>query len=39
MKIIRHWKAVAFAVIVSLLLAGQPAVTFACETVGSHCGG
>ena len=38
MKRVNYWKAVAFVTIVALLMALQPAVTFAYESLG-HCGG
>jgi hypothetical protein len=38
MKRINNWKTIAFVSIVPLLIALQPAITYACEA-GSHCGG
>jgi hypothetical protein len=38
MKRISNWKTIVFAAIVPLLIAFQPTVTFACESLG-HCGG
>lgn len=38
MKRINNWKPIVFASIASLLIALQPAVTFACNA-SSHCGG
>jgi len=37
MKRIRNWKTIVFAAIVPLLIALQPAITFACDA-GSHTG-
>ncbi|MCA9931656.1 MAG: hypothetical protein KC419_24405, partial [Anaerolineales bacterium] len=38
MKRINNWKTIAFAAIVPLLIAWQPAITYACTTCGSHGG-
>lgn len=38
MKQFKNWKSLVFAGILPLLIALQPAVTYACD-VGSHCGG
>ncbi len=38
MNRIKNWKTLAFASIVPLLLALQPAITYACDAAG-HCGG
>ncbi len=37
MKRINNWKTIVFAAIVPLLIALQPAITFACDA-GSHTG-
>ena len=39
MKRIKNWKTIAFAAIIPLLIASQPAITYACEAAGGHCGG
>ena len=39
MKRIKNWKTIAFAAVVPLLIALQPAITYACDTATSHCGG
>lgn len=37
-RIISNWKTIVFATVTPLLIALQPAITYACAT-GSHCGG
>ena len=39
MKRIKNWKTIAFAAILPLLIASQPAITFACDAANTHCGG
>ena len=39
MKRINSWKTIVFGTAVTLFIALQPAITFACEAASGHCGG
>ena len=40
MKQFKHWKSILLAALLPLLVALQPAITYACSAgVGGHCGG